>query len=711
MQIWQQLTRRLRPKPPADPSSAHIAGLIARARQAVNAEDYDRAWAMLADAEAAAAQASELVRFDIALQKVYVRLGQRDLDAAEALLKQAQALAAAHLGKAPLAYVRIAQGQIAEARGGLRAAENAYEEARATARAVQATIPQGRATALLGALALREGNATFAAHLLREAIPLMEAAQDEELLAFAYGQLGLALITTGDPSRGLNLLNKAIETGMKHNQVVTLRALNRAAAAEFTKVGMYDKAYANYQNLLKLYPYPERTPIEFLETHIRAAYLAYSNMRIEEGLALIAKAHALQATLADRRWFPTLQAVEGLLLSKIEREPERAVELLENALHQEGSNLIDEVKNQVQQSLAEVYHQALRFEDAVALLEKAYARADVAAIQSPYSAYAIRGAIAYYRRFIPNQRPATLADYQEMLRLAEQQAHEAAQALASAHIAALEAEMGMGPRALRRVERALLTLNKDSMYSGPVLHLASKVHYHYGDLETAEGLARKALEQVSELVAHVGQMSLARCLLARGQAQEALALLQPAAASPEIAKKPYTRAQLHALTSAAYVALASPVLALEHAREAVSALQQPERLPENAAEAHQALGHAQIAAGDHAAGRQSLRAALAYAQRSDHRLQLWEITLQLADALLPYEADEAAALLGEVRAEVVAAEPRRLLVLLHTVESRLAAHNGDTAAARQRWQTASHYRRLAQLPADNAPWLEEDPHE
>jgi tetratricopeptide (TPR) repeat protein len=703
MQIWQQLTRRLRPKPPADPSSAHIAGLIARARQAANAEDYDRAWQLLAEAKDAAAQASDLVRFDIALQKVYVRLGQHDLDAATALLKQTQALAEAQAGKAPLAYIQIAHGQLCEARGDFDAAEAAYEHARATARAVHASAPQGRATALLGALALHEGNASFAVHLLREAIPLMEAAQDEELLAFAYGQLGLALIATGDPSRGLGLLNKAIEAGMKHNQVVTLRTLNRAAAREFMKVGMRDKAYANYQNLLKLYPYPERTPIEFLEAHIRAAHLAYANKHTEEGLALIAKAHALQATLADRIWFPTLQAVEGLLLSQTD-QAEHAVALLEKA-NQEDKILIDEIRQEVKYALAEAYHRAMRYEDAIALLEKD----DVRAL--PHDAFAKQAAIAYYRRFIPNQRRAILADYQEMLRLAEQSGDEAQQALPAAHIAVLEAELGMGPRALRRAERALLALSKDSIFSGPVLRLASKVHYHYGDLEAAEGLARKALEQASEPVAHVGQMSLARCLLARGQAQEALALLQTAAASPEIATKPYSRAQLHALMSAAYVALSSPTLALEHAREAVSALQQPERLPEDTAEAYQALGLAQIAAGDHAAGRQSLRAALAYAQRSDHQLQMWEITLQLANALLPYEADEAAALVANIREPLLKAESRRLLVLLHTVESRLAAHSGDTAAARQHWQTASHYRRLAQLPAQHAPWLEEAHHE
>jgi tetratricopeptide (TPR) repeat protein len=709
MQLWQQLTSRFRPKSPADPISSQIAALIARARQATNAEDYDRAWQLLTEAEAAAAQAADLVRFDIALQKVYVRMGQRATDEALALLKQAQALAEAQTGKAPLAYVQIARGQLCEARGDFAAAEAAYENARATARAVKASAPQGRATALLGALALREENASFAAHLLREAIPLMQAANDEELLAFAYGQLGLALIVTGDPSRGLGLFNQAIETGMKHNQVVTLRALNRAAAQEFMKVGMHDKAYANYQNLLKLYPYPERTPTEFLETHIRAAYLAFGNLHIEEGLGLIAKAHALQATLADRIWFPTLQAIEGLLLSQTD-QAERAVELLEEALR-EDKILIDDVKQDVKHALAEAYHQAMRHEDAVALLEKDDMPTDGRARASFDNTFAQQAALAYYRRFIPNQRLAILADYQEMLRTAEQSGSEAQQAVSASQISLIEAELGMGPRALRRIERALLALTNDSMFSSPALDRASQVHYHYGDLETAEGLARKALETTHEHVAPHTQIRLANYLLARGQAQEALALLQTAEATLDLAKKNHAHAKLLTIRSRAYNALGSPELAIQHAQKALAIIRKPERQPEQTADAYLALGLAQIAAGEAAVGRQSLRQALAFAQRSDHQLQIWEITLHLAAALLPYEADEAAALVASIREPLLKAEPRRLLVMLHTLESRLAAHNGDMAAARQHWATASHYQRLAQLPAENAPWLEEAPYE
>lgn len=709
MQIWQQLTSRFRPKPAIDPTSAQIAALIARARQATNAEDYNHAWQLLTEAEAAAAQASDLVRFDIALQKVYVRLGQRAYDEALALLKQAQALAEALAGKAPLAYVQIARGQLCEAQGDFAAAEAAYENARTTARAVKASAPQGRATALLGALALREENASFAAHLLREAIPLMQAAHDEELLAFAYGQLGLALIATGDAPRGLGMLNKAIETGMKHNQVVTLRALNRAAAHEFMKAGMHDKAYANYQNLLKLYPYPERTPSEVLETHIRAAYLAFSTMHTEDGLGLIAKAHALQATLADRIWFPTLQAMEGLLISQTD-QPERAIELLEKVYH-EGKILIDEIQQEVKYALAEAYHQAMRHEDAIALLEKDDTPTNGGARNLPYDAFARQAALAYYRRFIPNQRHAILADYQEMLRAAEQSGNEAQQAVPAAHISVIEAELGMGPRALRRVERALLALTKDSMYHSPTLHLASKVHYHYGDLETAEGLARKALEAAHEHVAYKAQIRLADYLVVRGQAQEALALLQAAEGGFNLAKNNHTHATLLTIRSHAYNALGSPEMAIQHAQEALAVIREPERQPEQTADAYLALGLAQIAAGESAAGRQSLRQALAFAQLSDFQLQIWEITLQLAAALLPYEADEAAALLADIREPLLKAEPRRLLVLLHTVESRLAAHHGDMAAARQHWQTATHYQRLAQLPVEHAPWLEEAPDE
>lgn len=698
MQFWQQLMSRLRPQPASDPFNAQLAALIAEARRAANAEDYDRAWEKLQEAAAAAQQAGDLLRFDIVLQQAYVRLGHQAYDEAQALIAQAHLLAQAQVGRAPLAYVQIAEGQLAEVRGDLAAAEAAYERARATARAVQASAPQGRATALLGALALREGNAAFAAHLLREAIPLMEAARDDELLAFAYGQLGLALIASGDPARGLGLLNKAIEIGMKHNQVVTLRALNRAAAEQFTRVGMYDKAYANYLNLLKLYPYPERTPLEFLEVHIRAAYLAYHSSNIDDGLALVAKAHALQAALSDHTLFPTLQAVEGLLLLQTDQTT-RAISLLETV--QQSAEVPEAIQHEARQALAEAYHRALRFEEALALLQSSLKEAQA------HGDYVTLAGIAYIRRFMPNQRPAAIADYQAMAQLAEQRGAPDMQAIALAHLSVVEAELGIGPRVLRRLERALLLSNHSNTAAGPVLHAAATVHYDYGDLETAEGLARKALDHADDPEsAAIVQLTLARILLARGQPEAALSALHLVEASSSQINKLGALARVCVVTSAAYCALGNPALALQYAQQGLQTLQQPERQPEAAASVYRALGLAQIAAGEAAAGRRSLREALAYAQRSDNQLQIWEITLQLADALLPHEADEAAALLASPRDALHKAEPRRLLVMLHTVESKLAAYKDDMAAARQHWQLANYHRQLAQLPSSTATWLE-----
>lgn len=696
MQLWQQLIRRLRPQPNVDPNNARLAALIDEARRAANAEDYDHAWLLLTEAETAAEHAHDLLHFDIALQKVYVRLRQQAYDEAQALIEQAQALAEARAGKAPLAYVQIARGQWAEARGDSTAAAAAYEAARAIARAANASAPLGRSTALLAAIVLREGNAAFAAHLLREAIPLMLAANDEELLAFAYGQLGLALIATGDPARGLGMLNKAIETGMTHNQVVTLRALNRAAAEQFTRVGMYDKAYANYRNLLKLYPHPERAPLEFLEVHVRAAHLAYRSANVQEGLAIVSQAHALQAAWADRALFPTLQAVEGLLLSQTEQR-ERAVKLLEDTLQGDGT-ILSEVWLDAQHALAQAYLRALRFEDAIAVLEQSLHKGE--------NDYATLAGIAYVRRFLPNQRHAVIADYQAMAQLAEQRGAADMQAIAIAHISAIEAELGVGPRVLRRVERALLLSDDSKVAAGPVLHAAALVHYNYGDLETAEGLVRKALHHASGQMAVVVSFTLARILLARGQPEEALSTLQSIEAAAQQSETPGMMTRLCTLKSFTFDALNAPTLALQHAQQALQALPPPERQPESAANAYRALGLAQIAVGEAAAGRRSLREALAYAQRSDYHLQIWEITLQLAEVLLPYEADEAAALVAAIREPLLKAEPHRLLALLHTVESKLAAHNGDMAAARQHWQMAVHRRQRAQLPSITAAWIE-----
>jgi hypothetical protein len=700
MRLLKRIRDRFRPKQSsADTAGALIAGQIARARQAANVEDYERAWALLEEARASAAQADPLVQFDIVMEQARVRLEQKDYTAAEALLREASALAEAHPGRAPLAYTQILQGQLSEARGDLAAAEAAYENARAMARAIKARALQGRAAALLGALTLRSGNAAFAAHLLREAIPLMESANDEELLAFALGQLGLAMIASGDTASGLGLLNKAIEIGLKHYQIVTLRALNFAAAEQFMAMKSYDKAHASCTNLLKLYPYPERTPLEFLRVHLLAAYTADLIGKEEEGRTLIAAAHTLQASLADKTLLPSLRAVEGLLLSH--DQPEAAAAHLEDVL-QDDQAVIAPIRQEAWMRLAQVCYRLLRFDEAVHTLT----RARSAFVNSPDELH-YQMSLAYMRRALPNQRSAAIADYEAAGRLAEQKGLVDWQALASAHISVLEGELGMGVRVLRRVERALLVSISDAAVQGALFYCAARVYYHYSDLESAEGLCRRAAQSsASDAPGRAAQL-LAQILLAREQAEAALAALQTAESDAAWTALPSTKAALLWLTSAAYRALNNPMLAVQHAQAAQQHLQ-PERQPEEAAQAVQSLGLGQIAASDLAAGRKSLRSARAYAQRSDNALLLWEITLQLAEALLPYEAEETAALVNSVRDSIVSAEPRLLLVRLHTVESKLMMHRGDVTAARDHWRRAAHLRQLAQLPPAHALWLDND---
>jgi tetratricopeptide (TPR) repeat protein len=190
-------------------ATAGLRAVIETARTAKLDEDYPRALSALDDA-------LELIKegYDSAgavvifLQKgdIYTRTG--DYDAAERALEAARAKAGDQ--KIQLAYVVGARGFLAFTRGDYDSAHALYEESLAMARETGSSGAEGRAQGMRGQLFLHEGNASYAVHLLREALPKLSAASDIELSPLFLGLLGEASIETGQAGEGVHLIERAL---------------------------------------------------------------------------------------------------------------------------------------------------------------------------------------------------------------------------------------------------------------------------------------------------------------------------------------------------------------------------------------------------------------------------------------------------------------------------------------------------------------------
>ena len=76
---------------------------------------------------------------------------------------------------------------------------------------------------------LHDGNASYAAHLLREALPKLTMPSDVEMSSYFVGLLGQALIQNGQEAEGHHLIGRALgisEGTVKIHLAAIFRALN-----------------------------------------------------------------------------------------------------------------------------------------------------------------------------------------------------------------------------------------------------------------------------------------------------------------------------------------------------------------------------------------------------------------------------------------------------------------------------------------------------
>ncbi len=240
--------------PPSDLEMDRRYLLLEQGQQSKRAEQYEDALAKFAEArQLAEDRGDHTALVVISLHHAETLIALQRWDEAEHMLLHLRRQAQTDGEHNHLTYVLVTLGTLEEGRGNRDEARSYYEQARSVAQKSSSLGGEGRALGHLAGIYLQEDNASYAVHLLREALPKLNMSGDIELSTYFIGQFGRALILSGQEAEGERLLYRALRLAeqLHYRRYERLWALTLARRA---LSGLrYDEALKLYQQALALF--------------------------------------------------------------------------------------------------------------------------------------------------------------------------------------------------------------------------------------------------------------------------------------------------------------------------------------------------------------------------------------------------------------------------------------------------------------------------
>lgn len=392
---------------------------------------------------------------------------------------------------------------------------------------------------------LRDNNASYAVHLLREALPKMNSSGDIELSSYFVGRLGQALLATGQDAEGDQMLGRALRLA-EHLRYRRFERLWHLALGERAAMqGRDAEAYKHFEATLTTMPddAPERLEI-FRE-------MAKVCLNLDKGTQALHYARRAVEFAPDD---PVTQGVLGAVLRANGKSGEALPHLKAAVEHATASSQFD---GTIWRSLAaaqsdtgdhdaalETFQQALEH---VRKLESSDWRLEEARIQRDFG--------VFYARH--NQPQQALKAWSAALEIYQNHNYHAQVARLYSDIASLRTALGQGQRAMKDYEQALMALNlvHDQETRGVVLANAATAYVEQGDLETAESFFSESIKIAQKLQDRAAEATrrgnYGWFLLATGRTQRALAALEYAVKQSEVLDMP-----LHLAVQTSNLALA-----------------------------------------------------------------------------------------------------------------------------------------------------------
>jgi tetratricopeptide (TPR) repeat protein len=523
-QIIDKLGRK-----PSEPESIDNPArrLLDEGQWAKRGEDYTRALERFNEAERLAEELGDPTSLAvITLHRSDTLIAMQRWADAEAILLRMRHDAQMRSHRAQLTYALSALGTLEQARSNWDEARAYYEQALKVARAAVSMGGEGRAMAHLADTYLEEKNASYAVHLLRDALPKLNLSGDIELSSYFVGQLGNSLILTGHEAEGERLLYRALRIAEQMKYRRFERHWSLALAERASSNMRYEEAQRLYQQALPLFGPETPGKTEALcETSRICLYLGdtraaldYARQALDAaqnkpndsalplaegvyGMALRANEHSMEA-------IPYLkQAVESL-----QHAPDAAplrLEIMRNLASARAGT------GETEAALA-LYQQVLEI-TGDALLEKAQTHLEM-------------GLLYEQQRDMQNAIEA----WKAALAIYEGEHYYAQVARLYCDIGGARRFLGQGKRAMKEYEQALMMLSSINDWGtrGVVVSNAAIAYAELGDSESAEAFFNESIEIASRLQDRAAEATrrgnYGWFLLSTGRSQRAIITLEQA---------------------------------------------------------------------------------------------------------------------------------------------------------------------------------------
>ncbi len=637
---------------------------------------------------------------------------------------------ASNMRVAHLAYMDFAAGMVEQGRGDINAARTAYESAlnaaKASPNAPFMNGAEGRALGSLADLYLRDGNASYAAHLLRDALPKLGASSDLELSGYFFGLLGQAITVLGQEAEGLHLIQRALTLAEQFHYRLYERHWGVVLGVRALDEGRFLDARAHLQRIARLFDPDHPTPTYVLTQTV----LSRASMYLRDQENALAYAEAAVKGLEQ----PTSSPVDPpVLLVDPGNLDSLARGALGAALRAAGRSA--EALPHLQAALSAQPQDHVTREQIDVLRALAAAQADCGDFVSSMATYAraIEGAqklddplgVAQCRRDLGlihqknGQNAQALHEWTTALAIYEDKSAYSQIARLYCDIANLRKAMGASARALKDYEEALLILNKvdraDLATRGLVLSNAANAYAETGDAESADAFYSEAI-QIAEKTNDKPADS-TRCgnygwfLILVGRPRRAIATLERALRiSQQLGMTLQAAVQTDNL-GLAYDSLSEYHNAVTHHRAAL-ALIDPAEHPNWAASFKVNLANTLLSLGEPREALTLIDEALAQGRISeDTDLLIAALTAQARAALITDDLEAMRTPLDEAILLARRAEARRRLADLLYLRSQLRARTGDRMGASSAWDEAHKFYTMLHMPqAKITPtWLEKVP--
>ncbi len=686
--------------PKQKPDVAVITDLIDLGRKARYAENYSNALDIFEQSVALAKSKKDTRALSIAqlnIADTYIQL-QR-YDEALSLLQELQADTEARQHFTPLAYTLCLIGYYHQLQGDWEQARETYEHALTIAQKANANGAIGRAKGHLAETYLREENATYAEHLLHDALPLLDDTNDIELISHFIGQYALTMLQLGREVDADRLLETALRRAQQLEFITQIRHWQRVLAERKLSKNDYKSAFEHYHEFLKLSPDPLPETEEYGLALSNLSEITRQLGQQKEALDYALQAERILGQIeSDNLSGHALKAI-GLAM-RANSQYDNALDYFQQAIATNQANNDDTFA--IQLDIAETYVLAEQFDEA----ESTYIRLTDQLDQTTHPELSARvnaGLATTYRQ--QHKLDDAIQHWMTAQSLYENQANHNQTARIICHIAHARYELGDGKRAMSDYERALMLLNSvDKETRGIVMASVANAYADKGDVPTTEAFFAESIDIARELnnpsAEALRRNDYAVYLIDIGQPQRAVLSLEHSLKLVNKTDDPQYNAIFRCHTGVAY-------RALNEYHKAKSYHNQANELFDTTAPAHWVVLN-------------SLYLTEVYLDEGelDHASQtLPELNTSIIDVVIQHQLtsarlfllddniESAQATIETAIAQAQSGYRRRLLAKALVLQSQIHAKHGAKEKAVETWDSAEKLLKLLQMPPPNPNWL------